>query len=74
MRGSTVPLLRVSFVMLFEGDAQGLKERCNRVVLGVSKSKSKSELAVTSHDQFSGQRNVAVSRVVELPVHLKVTG
>jgi hypothetical protein len=58
--------------MHFERDGQRLKERCERVVLGVSKSKSKSELALTTHGQFSSERNVTVSCMVELPVHLKV--
>ena len=52
MCGSAVPLLRVAFVMLFEGGAQRLKECCNRVVLGVSKSKAKGELAVGTQVQF----------------------
>ena len=72
MRGRAVPLLGVAFVMLFKGGAQRLKQCRNRVVLCISKSKAKRELAVSTHIEFPGERYIAVTRVVEFPVHLKV--
>ena len=73
MRGSTVPLLGVALVMLFKGGAQRLKECRNRVVLCISKSKAKCESAVSTYIDFPGERYIAVTRVTEFPVHLKVS-
>src|SRR5579872_1621446 len=58
--------------MLFERNAKRLKERCNRAVLGVTKRQSNRELAFILQVQLSRQCNVAVSSVIERPVHLKI--
>ena len=48
VRERPLPFLRETFVILVERGAQRLKEGSNGVVLGVSKSQSKGELAVTA--------------------------
>ena len=58
--------------MLFEGDTECLKKGCNRMVLGIPKSKSQGELVLASEVQLASKGNIAVVSVVKRPIHLKV--
>jgi hypothetical protein len=50
--------------MLFEGDAECLKKGCNRMVLGIPKSKSQGELVLASEVQLASKGNIAVGNQV----------
>ena len=74
MRGGAVPLFRVSLQVFFERNAKRLKKGCYRTVLRVTERQSHGELALATEVNFSHQGNVSVRGLIELPVHLKVTG
>src|SRR5690242_5184778 len=74
VRGGAVPLFRVSLQLFFERDAKRLEKGCNRTVLRITECQSHGELALTIEVNFSHQGNVSVRGLIELPVHLKVSG
>src|ERR1035437_2157423 len=58
--------------MLFERNAERLKQRRDGAVLCVTECQTHGELSLNIQAQFSGQRNVTVRGIIKLPVHLKV--
>src|ERR1035438_4805331 len=60
--------------MLGERGTQRLKEGGDGVMLATAKRQPQSEFTATGQVQLSGERDVAIGCVIELPVHLEIAG